>query len=328
MRIAVLGVGATGSHVARQLRSSVHELRLYDPDQTRLRLVLDALEAPTASTCGPTGDGAEVVVLATPNGTHVRSAEAALKAGSHVVSLSDRPSDVEGLLALNVTARRLRRSLAVGAGFAPGLTCLLAHHGASLLEEVHSIAVAKVGTGGPACARQHHRALKRSGRDWIDGAWVFRRGGSGRELAWFPEPIGAHDCYRADLPSPLLLHRVYPEANRISARVSATRRDRFTKWLPMLRPPHADGGPGAVRVEVRGRSTSGAVETVVYGVMAYPSVAGGGVAAVTALEVLARRFPLGAHGLGEIDEPLPMLQDLHDRGLRAATYEGSSVVAG
>lgn len=326
MRIAVLGGGATGSHVARQLRGSGHELQLYDPDASRLRLVLEALEVPTASPCGPTGDGADVVVLATPTGTHVRSASAALRAGSHVVSLSDRPSDVEGLLGLDDTARQRRRSVVVGAGFAPGLTCLLARHAASLLDEVQSVAIAKVGTGGPACARQHHRALKRSGRDWIDGSWVFRRGGSGRELAWFPEPIGAHDCYRADLPSPLLLHRVYPDANRISARVSATRRDRFTKWLPMLRPPHADGGPGAVRVEVRGRSRTGAVETVVYGVMAYPSVAGGAVAAVTALEVLAGRLSEGAHGLGELADPLPMLRELYERGLRAATYEGSSVV--
>lgn len=323
MRIAILGLGATGSHVARQLRTSA-QLALYDPDQSRLRMVLDALEAPTASACGPTGDGADVVVLATPTGMHPKAAATALKAGSHVVSLSDRPSDVEGLLGLHDVASRAERCLVVGAGFAPGLTCLLVRHAASLLSEVHSIAVAKVGTGGPACARQHHRALKRSGRDWIDGSWVFRRGGSGRELAWFPEPIGSHDCYRADLPSPLLLHRIHPEAERISARVSATRRDRFTKWLPMLRPPHADGGPGAVRVEVRGRGPEGAVETVVYGVMAYPSVAAGAVGAVTALKIAADDVSSGAFGVGEMDASLQMLRDLHERGIRAATYEGSS----
>lgn len=323
MRIAILGLGATGSHVARQVGTSA-ELSLYDPDQSRLRLVLDALEAPTASACGPTGDGADVVVVATPTGLHAKLARTALEAGSHVVSLSDRPSDVEGLLGLHDAARRAERCLVVGAGFAPGLTCLLVRHASSLLAEVHSIAVAKVGTGGPACARQHHRALKRSGRDWIDGSWVFRRGGSGRELAWFPEPIGSHDCYRADLPSPLLLHRIYPDAERISARVSATRRDRFTKWLPMLRPPHADGGPGAVRVEVRGRSLDGAVETVVYGVMAYPSVAAGAVGAVAALKIGIEPAIPGACGVGELDAALPMLQDLHDRGIRAATYEGSS----
>ena len=38
----------------------------------------------------------------------------------------------------------------------------------------------------------------------------------------------------------------------ISARRSARRRDRFTARLPMLSPPHQEGGIGALRVEVRG----------------------------------------------------------------------------
>ena len=35
-------------------------------------------------------------------------------------------------------------------------------------------------------------------------AAVERAGGSGRELCWFPDPIGAVDCYRPALPDPLL----------------------------------------------------------------------------------------------------------------------------
>lgn len=325
MRVAVLGLGATGSHVARQLRTDAEEILLYDADRSRLRLVRDALEVDTARPCEPDGEDADVVVLTVPTGMHLERAKAALRNGANVISVSDRPSDVEGLLQLDALARDFGKTVVVGAGFAPGMTCLLARHAATLLDEIDSVAVAKAGTGGPACARQHHRALKRAGRDWIDGSWVFRRGGSGRELAWFPEPIGARDCYRADLPSPLLLHRLYPDAARISARVSATRRDRFTKWLPMLRPPHADGGPGAIRVEVRGRR-NGAVETVVYGAMAHPSVAGGMVAAVSALSAANGAFAAGATGLAEVDDPLTLLQQLHERGLRAATYEGSAAL--
>jgi saccharopine dehydrogenase-like NADP-dependent oxidoreductase len=324
MRVAVLGLGATGSHVARQLGiAGLTQLSLYDTDRARQRQVIDALEIAEASAGQADGQGADVVILALPAGLHVAAAGRALDGGANVVSLSDRPEDVDGLLALAARASAVGRTVVVGAGFAPGLSCLLARHAGSLLDHVESISVAKTGTAGPACARQHHRALKRSGRDWVDGSWVLRRGGSGRDLAWFPDPVGAHDCYRAALPSPTLLHRLYPSAARISARISATRRDRFTSRLPMMRPPHTDGGPGAIRVEVRG-SRNGAVETVVYGVIDHPSVAAATVAALSAIAVSEGRWKAGSFGLGEVDEPVELLRQLHDRGIRIATHEGFS----
>src|SRR3546814_6619520 len=75
--------------------------------------------------------------------------------------------------------------------------------------------------------------------------------GSGRELCWFPDPIGAEDCYRAELPDAVLLVPHFPLVDRVTARLSATRRDRITAHLPMLRKPHPEGLVGAVRVEVR-----------------------------------------------------------------------------
>ena len=67
------------------------------------------------------------------------------------------------------------------------------------------------------------------------------------------------------MPDPWLLHRSFPDVRRISARRSATRRDRFTARLPMLSPPHREGGVGALRVEVRGQDPSGARATRVIG---------------------------------------------------------------
>ncbi len=327
MRIAVLGLGASGSHVARQLGASdIDEILLYDADSARMRLVIGAMSGSAAARSGePDGAGADIVILATPGGNHLAAAQQALANGAHVVSMSDDVSDVRSLLALDEQAAGRGLSVLVGCGFAPGLTCLLAVHAANLLDEVVEIAVAKAGTGGPECARHHHRAMKQDALDWIDGQWILRRGGSGRDLAWFPPPIGAHDCYRASLPSPLLLQRRFPEAGRIAARVTATRRDRFTKRLPMLRRPHADGGPGAVRVELRGRK-NGVFETVVYAAMHHPSVASGTVAAVTALQLAGHGgrppWPAGARGLAEVGDPLPILQELHGRGLRLATFQG------
>ena len=131
-------------------------------------------------------------------------------------------------------------------------------------DELH---IAVHGTAGPACAREHHQALQGWAVGWHDDEWIERSpAGSGRELCWFPEPVGARDCYRGELPDPLLLHRSFPDIGRISARVSATRRDRFTARLPMLSPPHREGGIGALRVEARGHDERGARVTLVQGV--------------------------------------------------------------
>ncbi len=326
--IGVLGLGATGANVVRQLRPTAkegldeREILVHDRDPKRQR---DLVVAVGFAIRGGTSSlsGASVVVLASSSGDHGRQAKFLLDRGVNVVSLSDSPDDVDDLLALDGYAASVQRSVVVGAGFAPGLTCLLARFAGDSLDVVEEIAVSKAGTAGPSCARQHHAALKSEGRDWIEEKWVTRRGGSGRELAWFPGPIGARDCYRGALPSPTLLQRRYPKANRISARVSATRRDRLTSRLPMLRPPHRDGGPGAVRVEVRGRK-AGSYETLTYGVMDHPSVAAGTVAAIVALSLSRGDLPHGSFGLSEVPEPVVLLGELHRRGVKVARFKGTA----
>lgn len=324
MKIALAGLGTTGSHLARQLRPpEVSEISLFDIDQGRIGPVRGALDRRIkAVSAAPDPDNPpDVTVLATPSGTHVERAEVMLAAGSHVVSIADDPDEVEALLGLDGLAARHGRSLVVGAGFCPGLSGILVRLAASQLDVVEAISVSKAGTAGPACARQHHWALKHSGQDWRDGQWELRRGGSGRDLAWFPDPIGARDCYRGALASPMLLQREFPDAHRISARMAATRRDRFTGKLPMLRKPHRDGGPGAIRVEVRGR-LNGGVETLVYGVMDHPSVSAATVAAVTAIRAGLGKAPLGARGLANWPDAGSLLADLHARGVKVATFSG------
>jgi hypothetical protein len=328
MRISLVGLGTTGSHLARQLvRAPVTDIGVADSDPRRLERVVPALRAVAGKISidrdePDPGDPADVVVLAGPIGTHAKVAASMLAAGSHVVSISDDPDECDQLLALDETARRLGRSVVVGAGFAPGLSCVLARFAAEQLDVVEVISVYKAGTGGPECARQHHRALRSDGHDWIDGDWMLRQGGTGRELAWFPEPFGARDCYRGALPSPLLLQREFPDASRISARMSATRRDRLTSRLPMMRRPHDDGGPGALRVEVRGR-TAGAVETLVLGAIDHPSVAAATVAAVAAVDAASGLAPVGAGGLAGWSDPKRLLTELRTRGVRVASFRGA-----
>ncbi len=329
MRVVVIGCGAVGSRASRQLLTvaGVGELVLVDTDTQaaeHLRSILGSRAR--VGTLADAEHGA-VAVLAMP-APHAEVAAPVLRAGAHVVSCSDDLADVESLLALHEEAVATSRCVVVGAGFMPGLTDVLAVHAAAELDEIDEVHVAKLGTAGPACARQHHASLSREALDWRDRQWVRRPGGSGRELVWFPDPIGGADCYRAALPDAVLLRRELSAATRITARMAATRRDRMTAWLPMLRPPHREAGPGAVRVEVRGRR-DGISETVIMGCMDRPSVAAGAVVALSVgaiVEGVGGRFGLrrhGAGGLGELVAPVPFLTELATRGVRCARFEGS-----
>jgi hypothetical protein len=271
-RIVVVGDGVVGRRVVRALGGpTVVERRA-----GRTAWIADGLSA---------GD---VVVLATPAPHAPRAAELGAL-GISVVSVADDLDDTVELLALDDRFRDEQASLVVGAAMSPGLSGLLARHLADQLARADEIHVAVHATAGAACARQHHRALRGRSIGWHDHDWIERPAGSGRELAWFPEPVGARDCYRAELSDPLLLHRVFPEADRITARMSATRRDRLTARLPMLRAPHPEGGIGALRVEVRGADTTGRRETLVVGVAEFVGAATAGVAAAFA-SALARGF--------------------------------------
>lgn len=326
-RVGVLGVGAVGARLARQLVSTDDDrVVLRDESRSRLEMVAQSLGDNATIDRGAIDDplDVDVVVLAGPGRTQASLAARFVRAGIHVVTTTDDLTDVRGLLALDAEARERRVNVVVGAGFAPGLTCVLAAHAATRFDQVDEIHIAKSGTGGPACARQHHRALGRGAIDWRDGGWDARPGGSGRELCWFPDPIGAQDCYRAELPDALLIVPAFGDVRRVTARVAATRRDRLTARLPMLWPTDPEGGPGAVRVELRG-AIDGRRATVVMGAMDRPAVAAGAVAAVATHSVLdgsIRRF--GAGGLAELVEPLGFLTELARRGVRAAIFEGDS----
>ena len=324
MRVGVVGAGAVGARAARQLVSSTAVARVLidDEDEGRAAAVVASLGDDQASVSD--SRDVDVMVLTLPGSEHAGRARELLERGVPVVSVADGIDDVRALLELDGLAREREVSLVIGAGFSPGLTCVLAAHAAASLDQVDEVHIAKVGTGGPSCAQAHHRALAGEALDWRDGAWVTRRAGSGRELCWFPDPVGGADCYRAALPDALLLEPAFPGVERITARLGANRRDRITARLPMLRPPHPEGGPGGIRVEVRGRRGTARVVQVL-GAMDRPAVAAGTVSAVAAVQAGLRelRRP-GAGGLAELVDPLSFLSDLAQRGVKAAVFEGAA----
>lgn len=332
MNVVLVGAGAVGGRIARQLSSSgdIGRLVVVDVHARRAEAVVGAIggDAHATTAWSPSLVGAgDVVVLALPGG-HRRFAKVALERGAHVVSTASAESEVRSLLAFHVEARERGCHVVVGAAFGPGLTCVLARHAAAAFDEVTEVHVAKAGTGGPACARAHHRALAGASIDWRNGAWGRRPGGSGRELCWFPEPVGGQDCYRANLPDALLLVPALLGVERVTARVAASRRDRLTSRLPMLRPPHPEGLMGAVRVEVRGRRGA-ARDVVALGAVDRPAVAAGAVAAVAATWAVSGRLAEpGSGGLASlVSDPVPFLQELARRGVKAAVFEGSAAGA-
>lgn len=339
MRVALVGIGAVGTRAARHLLADpdVDSLVLVHRDPGGVAAIVDSfvpLKGDAPSSVGPrveirvgmaseVPEDADVVVLTQPEGVR-EAAEIALARGVHVVSTADDPAEVRRLLALDSEARRVARSVAVGVAMAPGLSCVLATFGARALDVVNQVHVSSLGTGGPACARRHHAALSSAATDWLNGEWHRRPGGSGRELVWFPEPAGGADCYRAGLIDPVLLVPAFPTAQKVTARLAATRRDRMTSWLPMLRRPHPEGRIGAVRVELRGWR-HGVAEVRILGATSRPAVIAGAVASIAATWAGGGRLARsGAGGLAEmVGEPGEFLRALHARNVRTVQFEGS-----
>ena len=270
---------------------------------------------------GVTGVSPGDVVVLAHGGEHASAVPSLLGRDLHVVTVGDSLDDAAALLDIDVDG--LEQSLVVGAAMSPGLSGLLVRQISEALATVDEIHIAVHGTAGPACARAHHRSLSGLSPSWRDGTWVDYVGGSGRELCWVPEPVGAKDSYRARMASPLLLQRVFPDAERISARRSARRRDRFTAWLPMLRPPHPEGGVGALRVEVRGSGPDGARLCHVAGVAELVGTAAAATAAAFVTAILDGVVPPGLVLTGDDSLPtLDLLRRIESFGVRLQEFTG------
>ena len=264
--IGIFGAGVVGARVAESLSiESQTSIAVYDSSQIvaqRLARRLSETNSLIKATNRSELHRAKVVVLAGPS-PHTPVAKEFLGKGVSVVSTSDDIADCLNLLSLSELATENKATLIIGAASSPGMSGLLVRNLSKAFDSIDEVHIALHGTGGPACARQHHRALSGQSIGWHDGEWLRRPAGSGRELCWFPEPVGAYDCYRGELPDPLLIKRAFPELVRVTARVSATRRDRVFARLPMLIPPRAEGGMGGLRVEVRGTKNGERVVDVV-----------------------------------------------------------------
>jgi hypothetical protein len=301
--IGIIGSGLVGSRVAVTLKALGLDTHIVSLKNARELL------------------NSSVVVMA-HGGPHAAMVSNLVAQGIHVVSVSDNLADVMAILDIDDRAHKRNAVVVAGAGCVPGLSGLLVSHVKRAFETMDEVHTAVHGTGGPMCARQHHESLAGVSVGWHDGEWLQRPAGSGRELCWFPDPVGARDCYRYASPEPILLQRSEPELQRITVRVSATRRDRLTARLPMLSPPHAEGGVGGLRVEARG-VRNGRRHVEIVGVANRIATIAGAVAAHTAVAILKNTIPVGVHNLGQAALPnADILDGVIDSGITLHQFVG------
>ncbi|MEM7093538.1 MAG: hypothetical protein AAF567_11095 [Actinomycetota bacterium] len=327
MTIAVLGAGLVGRRTAELLARDHGDVMLASRGQAGESIpgveLLRGIDHPRDLR------PLRAAVLAGPSFLQVELAEELLDLGVPVVSTADHPDAVRELWNLAGKALASGTPLIVGAACSPGLSSLLVAQLARRFDRIDAITTARFGTGGPACAREHHRSMAAVAWEVEDGQSRTTRGGSGRGLVWFPEPVGAQDCYQAGLAEPFLLHQAHPDVPRIRALQAATRRDRATARLPMLRKPHAEGLLGAVWAEVRGKlreDRGGGIEHAVMAATAPQATAAAAVAAAATVELLGdASFAPGAHTLGAVVEPARLLRRVGDQ-VRLWTHSGEIVV--
>ena len=109
----------------------------------------------------------------------------------------------------------------------------------------------------------------------------------------------------------------------MTARMTATRRDRLTARLPMLRPPHPEALVGSVRVEVRGPAAE-ARAAVLLGVAAPLGTVAGAVAAAVATAAGRGALPPGLVVLGQPQVPTTeLLRDVAAAGIAVHRFVGT-----
>jgi hypothetical protein len=330
MRIAVVGLGAVGARAARLAASlaGCDGVVVTDADAERRKLVGDALEVTLApvtivsSHSEAFATQPDAVIVATPARVAGLIAEEALSARIPTVIVDGSPGLARDRATLDQHARRVGQPVVIGAGFSPGLSCVLALHAASQFDEVEEVLVSVTGAGGPACARglMAYRFAPVTRLD--QGHLVRSRRRGGPLLAYFPEPVGPRDTSASADATPFALSLALPDAQRITS---------WRHYPPLLarilpapvarlarRRIPAD--LGAIRVEVRGMR-AGQRAVSVYGAVDQPAGAAAAVATVVAARLITVPQPPGATGVGSCIEPLEALNQLAEWGVKAAVFD-------
>ncbi len=138
--------------------------------------------------------------------------KAALRAGVNFVDINDDYDATEEALKLHGEAQERRVTALIGMGATPGITNLLARHGAQKLDEVSDIGTYWVWTAidptmGPAIIDHYFHAITGMIPTYKNGEWIRVRALSEPEHYEFPEPVGTWEVAHAGHPEPVTIPR-------------------------------------------------------------------------------------------------------------------------
>lgn len=276
-----------------------------------------------------------------------RMAWAALESHVNYVDICDDYSPVETLYEFDAVARNLGVTVITGLGWTPGLSNVLARHGANRLDQADEIHIAWVGGAADSqgLAVVKHVLYAVSGRvpTYRDARWVKVPALSEPEVVEFPEPLGEIEVFHVGHPEPITIPRTIPAWTvslkgaltprwnnrlaavlvRLGATTTASRIDRVSRLIHRLEGVLGSGGVAlsAVRVDVIGTRGSEHVR-LTYTAADHMGRLTGIPASVGAL-MLARGeiTEPGVFAPEAIVDPVPFLAALAERGIQITEHE-------
>ncbi len=269
-------------------------------------------------------------------------ARAALEAGVNYVDICDDYSPVEGILALDETARQKGITIITGLGWTPGITNVLARHASRQFDEVDEIHIAWTGSASDSkgLAVIMHVFYASTGKvpTWLDGRLAEVKASTGWETVEFPPPLGKVRVAHCGHPEPLTIPRyikartvtikgaLIPDWNNRVVEILSSlglintpaRMERMARLIHSIEGIFRVGGVACsgAKVTVKGRR-DGQTKTVSYAVADRMGRLTGIPASIGAQWLARGLIPQkGAFAPEGCIEPEPFLEELAKRGIK------------
>lgn len=231
MKIAVIGAGAMGSYIARDLARNETGVRItiIDADPQRARSLACALgdgghdfkacDARQSEALATALAGNSVAINAAQYDVNTSVMQACLLAGSHYLDLGGMFHMTRRQLEWSEKFRAAGLTAVLGMGAAPGITNVLAGEACSLLDTVTRIDASFAASAPdaptpsvfipPYSIRTIMQEFCDDSVQYIEGEHRVQRPLAGRKRITFPEPIGAVDCVYTLHSEPATLPAAY-----------------------------------------------------------------------------------------------------------------------
>jgi hypothetical protein len=246
MRVFILGVGATGSLLAKLLIRQGHQVACGDHDPTRARaflgerstLVIHPVNARNLRSIVKVAKGCQLLVNACPAVFNKIILRAALRLRAHYIDTASHlrmnPFRPEQLL-FDRPFRQKHRLALIHAGAAPGLTNLLAMQAAARLDTIEKIQVRlfeETASDNPvsqwSADDSFDEAVSRP-RIYRNGRFEFGKRFGERELFRFPAPIGQAGVLLAAQDEVVTIPHVL-RLREMDAKIGGIDMERLHRW--------------------------------------------------------------------------------------------------